>query len=208
MDLIICPIWNLGSLMNDAWCMLDGSWLWLMAQRPPALGSPGSGRPLAMSHEPTLVSLGHDRRSPEYGWQYTVGWRAISQQVGAKCTVGSSHIEVQHSLNNLLAGQKLIGSRVLNPRLGIQGVLRGLWVALSSEMINIAIVVVNVQCIEIGACCCWKKQDRRTILFERYGDRKNAAAKYPDGTMLVNTNIGTRCRESLRLFHLIWEMLK
>ena len=27
---------------------------------PPALGSPGSGRPLAMSHELSLASLGHE----------------------------------------------------------------------------------------------------------------------------------------------------
>ena len=77
-------------MMLDACLMVHGSWLkahgswprearggsWLMARGRPSLGdpkasgpgpdlgrafgSPGPGRPLAMSHEPPLASLGHE----------------------------------------------------------------------------------------------------------------------------------------------------
>ena len=72
-------------MLDGSWLMAQGSWLmakggqgrlmaWLGAgpalgtkrragpdpDRKRASGSPGPGRPLAMSHEPPLASLGHE----------------------------------------------------------------------------------------------------------------------------------------------------
>ena len=58
-------------MLDGSWLMAQGSWPWearggSWPGAGPALGTqrrasgPGPGRPLAMSHEPPLASLGHE----------------------------------------------------------------------------------------------------------------------------------------------------
>ena len=71
LDLIICPIWNLGSLMNDAWCMLDGSWL--MAQGSWLMAKGGQGRLMAPGQGPARPRGPKGRRARARTWGLPLG---------------------------------------------------------------------------------------------------------------------------------------